>query len=60
MEVEDVVADWDVVVLTGVKDGEFRTGFGDYRFGSAEVVGADGQDFCAGVCDLRVVFLQLT
>ena len=60
VKVEYVVADGDVVVLAGVEDREFRSGFGDDRFGSAEVVGADGQDFCARVCDLRVVFLQLT
>ena len=60
VKVEYVVADGDVVVLAGIEDREFRSGFGDDRFGSAEVVRADGQDFCARVCDLRVVFLQLT
>ena len=60
MEVEDVVADGDVVVFAGVEDWEFRSGFGNDGFGTAKVVRADGQDFCARVCDLRVVFLQLT
>ena len=48
-EVEDVVADWDVVVFAGVEDGEIRSGFCDDRFGTAEVVGADGEDFSASV-----------
>ena len=60
VEVEDAVIDGDIVVFAGVEDGEFRPGFGDYRFGSAEVVGADSEDLGSGVCDLVVVFLQLT
>ena len=48
-EVKDVVADWHVVVLAGVQDGEVGTGFGDDRLGAAEVVGADSQHFCTSV-----------
>ena len=59
-EVEDVVADRDVVVLAGVEDGEIGSGFCQDRLGAAEVVGADGEYFGAGVFDFVVVFLQLT
>ena len=41
MQVEDVVADWDFVVFAGVKDREFRSGFGNDGFGSAEIIRAD-------------------
>ncbi len=59
-EVEDVVADRDVVVLAGVEDGEVGSGFCDDRLGSAEVVGADCENFGASIRDFVVVFLQLT
>ena len=41
VKVEYVVADGDVVVLAGVEDREFRSGFGNDGFGTAKVVGAD-------------------
>ena len=50
-EVENVVADGDVVVLVGVEDGKFCDGFSDDGFGASEVVGADGQDFGTSVRD---------
>ena len=59
-EVEDVVTDWHVVIFARVQNGEVGAGFCDYRFGSAEVVGADSQHFCTSVRNLVVVFLQLT
>lgn len=59
-EVEDVVADGDVVVLAGVEDGEIGTGFCQDRLGAAQIVGADGEYFSAGIFDFAVVFLQLT
>ncbi len=59
-EVEDVVADGHVVVLAGVQDGEVWSCFGDDGFGTAEVVGADRQNFGSGTGDFRVVVLELT
>ena len=47
-EVEDVVADGDVVVLAGVEDGEVWTGFRYDRLGTAEVIGAYGENL--GTC----------
>ena len=48
-EVEDVVADRDIVVFVRVQDREFGDGFCNDGFGTAEVVGADGEDFGTGV-----------
>lgn len=60
MEVEDVVADRDVVVFAGVEDREFGARLGEDGFGASEVVGADAEHFCTGFGDFRVVVLQLT
>ncbi len=60
MQVEDVVADGDFVVLAGVKDREFRPGFGNDGFGSAEIISADAKDFGSRFSDFVVMFLQLT
>lgn len=59
-EVEDVVTDGNVVVFAGVEDGEVGTSFCNDRLGAAQIVGADGEYFGAGVFDFVVVFLQLT
>ena len=47
-EVEDVVADGNVVVFTGVEYGEIRSGFCDDGLGAAEVIGAYGENL--GTC----------
>ena len=48
-EVEDVVADRNVVVLVGVQDWKFGNCFSDDGFCASEVVGAYGKNFCASI-----------
>ena len=57
----DVVCPWYCAVVIGVQDRERDASTCPWhdRLSTREVVHADGQHFCAALCDLVVVSMQL-